>query len=314
MERRACVGRGRFRADKGEEMRGRRRDNLHDSESSVLPILPPEFTSAGAGPEGCVLEHHRQPAFAVPPLSCTSYCVAVALGAPFEAEITQDGASRRYRFAPGDVIVLPYGFSLDGAHIGACEFLSLRLHPSVVERAAGDIPGGGRPEIAPRIGAADPLAARMLSDLLRELKAGAGGSYAEALVAALCLHLVRHYSAAPQAARGREGGLPDYVLSGATAFIEDSLGRDLSVAEVARAAGVSPARFGRAFKAATGKAVRQYVDERRVEKAKPLLASGLLAVEEVARQVGFSSSRRFAAAFRRLTGLSPHSYRQQTRT
>jgi len=296
-------------------MRGRRRDSLHDSESSVLPILPPEFTSAGAGPEGCVLEHHRQPAFAVPALSCTSYCVAVALKAPFEAEVTQDGTSRRYRFAPGDVIVLPYGFSLDGAHVGACEFLSLRLHHSVVERAARDIPGGGRPEIAPRIGAADPLAARMLSDLLRELKAGAGGGpYAESLVAALCLHLVRHYSAAPQTARGREGGLPDYVLSGATAFIEDSLGRDLSVAEVARAAGVSPARFGRAFKATTGKAVRQYVDERRVEKAKPLLASGVLAVEEVARRVGFSSARRFAAAFHKLTGLSPQSYRQQTRT
>ena len=296
-------------------MRGRRRDNLHDSESSVLPILPPEFTSAGAGPEGCVLEHHRQPAFAVPPLSCTSYCVAVALGAPFAAEITQDGATRRYRLAPGDVVVLPYGFSLDGAHVGACEFLSLRLHPSVVERAAGDIPGVSRPEIVPRIGATDPLAAGMLSDLLRELKAGAGGGpYAAALVEALCLHLVRHYSAAPQTAQGREGGLPDYVLSGATAFIEESLGRDLSVAEVARAAGLSPARFGRAFKAATGKAVRQYVDERRVEKAKPLLASGLLAVGEVAQRVGFSSSRRFAAAFRRLTGLSPQSYRQQTRT
>ena len=297
-------------------MRGRRRDNLHDSESSVLPILPPEFTSAGAGPEGCVLEHHRQPAFAVPPLSCTSYCVAVALGASFEAEITQDGASRRHRFAPGDVIILPYGFSLDGAHVEACEFLSLRLHPSVVERAAGDIPGGGRPEIAPRIGAADPLAARMLGDLLRELKAGArgDGSYAEALVAALCLHLVRHYSAAPQATLGREGGLPAYVLSAVVAFIDDSLERNLSVAVVARAAGLSPPRFGRAFKAATGKGVRQYVDERRVEKAKSLLASGELPVEEVARRVGFRSARHFAAAFRRLTGLSPQSYRQQTRT
>ena len=263
-----------------------------------------------------MLEHHRQPAFEVPPLSCTAYCVAVTLGAPFEAEITQDGASRRYHLSPGDVIVLPYGFHIDGARVGDCEFLSLRIHPSVVERAAAGAPGGGRPEIAPRIGSADPLAARMLSDLLRELRVegGGDGSYAEALVTALCLHLVRHYSAAPQAARGREGGLPDYVLSAAVAFIEDSLDRDLPVAEVARAAGLSPSRFGRAFKAATGKAVRQYVDERRVEKAKALLVSGGLTPEEVARRVGFRSTRRFAAAFRRLTGLSPQSYRQQTRT
>jgi AraC family transcriptional regulator len=297
-------------------MRDDRRDNLHKKALTETLPLPPEFSSAGSEWDGFVLEHHRQPAFEVSPLSSTVYGVLVALGGPFEVEITRGGKRRRYRLTPGDVSVFPYGFSVDGATVEACEFLLLCLQPSVIERAAAGVVSAGRPKIVPRIGAADPLAARMLGDLLRELKTGtdAGRPYVDALVAALCVHLVRHYTAPPQAGQGRTGGMPDYVLSGAIDFINDSLDRDLSLAEIARAAGLSPSRFARAFKLATGKAVHQYVDELRVEKAKPLLKGGELTPDEVARRVGFDSTRRFAAVFRRLTGVSPHSYGQQTQS
>jgi AraC family transcriptional regulator len=287
--------------------------NLHKNALTGTPTLPPEFSSAGGGGGGFVLEHHRQPAFVVPPLSSTVYGVSVALTGPFKLELTRGGKPHRYRLRRGDVCVFPYGFSVDGASVEACEFLLLCLQPWAVERAAAGFVSAGRPEIAPRIGAADPLAAQMLGDLLRELKTGAGDGrpYVDALVGALCVHLVRHYSAPPRAGRGQTGGMPDYVLSGAIDFINDSLDRDLSLTEIARAAGLSPSRFARAFKATTGKAVHEYVDELRVEKAKPLLTSGELTPEEVARRVGFGSARRFAAVFRRLTGVSPQSYRRQ---
>lgn len=106
--------------------------------------------------------------------------------------------------------------------------------------------------------------------------------------------------------------MPDYVLSAALDFIDGSLDRDLTLDEIARAAGLSPSRFARAFKARAGKAVREYVAELRVEKAKPLLTDSELLLDEIARRVGFASTRRFAAAFRRLTGLSPQSYTEQT--
>jgi AraC family transcriptional regulator len=301
---------------KGEAMRDGRRSSLHKNALTAAPMLPPEFSSAGAGWDGFVLERHRQPAFELPPLSSTAYLVSVALGGPFKAEITRGGSRRRYSFTRGDVSVFPYGFSVDGASVGPSEFLLLLIQPSVIERVAADVLGAGRPEIAPRIGVADPLAAQMLDDLLREVQKEADHdrSYVDALVRALSVHLIRHYSAAPRAAEGQTGGMPDYVLSAAVDFIEDSLTRDLSLAEIANAAGVSPSRFARAFKAATGKAVSQYVDERRVEKAKPLLVASELPPEEVARRVGFTSARRFAAVFRRLTGVSPQSYRRQTKS
>ena len=303
-----------FRSRKGEAMKEGRRGDLHDGESNALPILPPQFSSAGAGPEEFVLEHHRQPAFELPPLSSVVYCISLTLGRPYKVEIQRGGRRRSYQLVPGDVSVFPYGFSIGGATFEPCEFLALCIRPHVIESAAAGVPGDGRPEIKTSIGVSDPLAAGMLHDLLRELKAGGGvaSPHVEALVEALSVHLVRHYSSRPRAAGGQADGMPDYVLSGAVAFIEDSLERDLSPAEIARAAGLSPARFARAFKAATGKPVREYVDERRVEKAKPLLASGELTPEEVARRVGFKSPRRFAAVFRKLTGVSPRSYRSGT--
>lgn len=298
-----------LRARKGEAMKEGRRVDLHDGESNALPILPPQFSSAGAGPEEFVLEHYRQPAFELPPLSAVVYCISLTLGRPYKVEIQREGRRRSYHLTPGDVSVFPYGLSIGGATFEPCEFLALCIRPHVVERAAAGGPGDGRPEIKTSIGVSDPLAAGMLHDLLRELRAG-GGPHVEALVEALSVHLVRHYSKGPRAApSGPADGMPDYVLSGAVAFIEDSLERDLSPAEIARAAGLSPSRFARAFKAATGKTVREYVDERRVEKAKPLLASGEATPEEVARRVGFKSPRRFAAVFRKLTGVSPRSYR-----
>lgn len=49
-----------------------------------------------------------------------------------------------------------------------------------------------------------------------------------------------------------------------------------------------------------------------MEKAKPLLAGGEFSPDEVASRVGFASARRLGAVFRRLTGVSPQSYVQQT--
>ena len=294
-------------------MRDGRRNSLHKSTQAGAPVLPPEFSSAGAGWDGFVLEHHRHPAFELPPLTSDSYVVASAVGRSFKAELLRDGERLQYNLARGDVSVFPYGFSIDGGTVGACEFILLRLQPTMLERVAAVVAGGGRPRIAPRVGVADPLAAQMLDDVLRELRKGAGQdrAHVEALARGLSAHLVRHYTTAPQTSECQADGMADYVLNAAVEFIEESLERELSPAHVAHAAGLSPSRFARAFKAAKGKTVGRYVDERRVERAKPLLAGGELSPEEVARRVGFASARRFAAVFRSLTGVSPRLYAQQ---
>jgi AraC-like DNA-binding protein len=63
-----------------------------------------------------------------------------------------------------------------------------------------------------------------------------------------------------------------------------------------------------AFKQSFGVSPQRYQNDRRIEYAKRLLANPDLSVTEVALQVGFGSSTSFAAAFRKVTGLSPSTY------
>lgn len=102
-------------------------------------------------------------------------------------------------------------------------------------------------------------------------------------------------------------------LRRATELIEASLDRDLDLAEIAAAAGLSPYHFSRVFKAATGSSPYRYLTERRIERACSLLHGGNSTIAEVATEVGFSSQSRFTHAFRRLVGLTPGAWRRRSR-
>lgn len=94
-------------------------------------------------------------------------------------------------------------------------------------------------------------------------------------------------------------------------FIEANLGRDMRVADIARAACLSPHHLGRAYRQATGQSLWQYVLQRRAHRARALIDAeprGTLA--DIAADCGFDSYSQFIAAFRKTHGLAPGSYRR----
>ncbi|MEH3104998.1 MAG: AraC family transcriptional regulator [Sphingomonas phyllosphaerae] len=86
--------------------------------------------------------------------------------------------------------------------------------------------------------------------------------------------------------------------------VRGRLGDDLSVAELAAAAGMDPSGFTRAMRARTGLAPFAWLTRCRMEEAARLLAGGLT-VTWVASRVGYANASKFAAAFRRLHGMAP---------
>lgn len=66
----------------------------------------------------------------------------------------------------------------------------------------------------------------------------------------------------------------------------------------------------RRFKAATGVTIIQYLQNLRIEAAKGLLERGNDAVDEIGAQVGYMDASFFRRLFKRLTGMSPGSYRK----
>jgi AraC-like DNA-binding protein len=84
----------------------------------------------------------------------------------------------------------------------------------------------------------------------------------------------------------------------------------LTVADMARAATLSPAHFSREFKRAFGESPHQYLLTRRLERAATLLRVTDWSVAEVCFAVGAGSVGSFTTSFSRLFGCSPMAYRR----
>jgi AraC-like DNA-binding protein len=83
----------------------------------------------------------------------------------------------------------------------------------------------------------------------------------------------------------------------------------LTVADLARAARLSPAHFSREFRAAFGESPHQYLLTRRLERAAALLRTTDWSVARVCTAVGLTSVGSFTTSFGRMFGRSPTQYR-----
>ena len=92
-------------------------------------------------------------------------------------------------------------------------------------------------------------------------------------------------------------------------FLDSFHTEELQLNEVARTACVSPYHFHRLFRETFGETPNQYLQRKRLERARELLASTERGVTEISLDVGFESSTTFSALFRRTFGYSPREYR-----
>jgi sigma-54 dependent transcriptional regulator, acetoin dehydrogenase operon transcriptional activator AcoR len=104
-------------------------------------------------------------------------------------------------------------------------------------------------------------------------------------------------------------GLPRYKLRRVMAHVDARLGGPISLDDLANVAGVSRFHFHRQFRKSVGVTPREYVLRARIERAKGLLTESDLTVGEVSGAVGFADQSHFSNIFRRLTAMTPRSFR-----
>ena len=112
---------------------------------------------------------------------------------------------------------------------------------------------------------------------------------------------------APLEAQGRaRPPLADFV-----AWIRENAAGDLSVAALARRAGMSRRHFVRVFTREVGTPPARFVTRMRVEAARDRLEDDRSSLDEVASACGFGSAEVMRRVFQRALGVAPHDYRQR---
>jgi AraC family transcriptional regulator len=92
-------------------------------------------------------------------------------------------------------------------------------------------------------------------------------------------------------------------------YIESHFSREVTLDDVAGAAGVSRYHVSRAFSVATGYSLMQYVRGRRLTEAARSLVNGAPDILTVALDAGYGSHEAFTRAFRDQFGLTPEAIR-----
>lgn len=261
--------------------------------------------------DGIKLAHYRFSAGHLPEHRHKEHLVTIALGEGCGGEIRTESGFRSRGQTRGCVCVIPSGQSFAATLESASEHLAIYLEPSLVLRAASEFRTPGGVEVVERSLPSDPVISSVGLALLTELESEGLSSrlYVESLANVLAVHLLRHYTSSGASGQRFTGGLSGRTLRRVMAFIADNYESDLSLADLARVAGMSTFHFAREFKRATGTTPHQYLIKFRVERAKALLTGSEMPLVEVSSQSGFSHQSHFTRLFRRFTGTTPQSYR-----
>jgi YesN/AraC family two-component response regulator len=100
-----------------------------------------------------------------------------------------------------------------------------------------------------------------------------------------------------------------HKIQQAVRFINDNYRIDISLAATAREAGMSSAHFSRIFKKVMGLSYQDYLNSRRITKAKHLLRTSAQSVIEIAASLGFADTTGFGRIFKKLTSHTPSAFR-----
>ena len=94
-------------------------------------------------------------------------------------------------------------------------------------------------------------------------------------------------------------------------YVEERLHEPLHLRDVAEHVHLNPSYFSALFKEQTGLTFSEYVARSRIRKAKQLLLSTALPVEDIAERVGYRTAKYFIKVFRDYEGVSPSRYRRE---
>jgi len=213
---------------------------------------------------------------------------------------------------PGHYDFFPGREGVDVQLDGSIETMHLYLRRSIVDAVIEDMLGDPKKiTLNPVFNGSDPFLEQIAMSMRGALNDNSLASklYVEQLSWTLAAHLV-HSSSRRVPTSYAYGGLSKQQLKRVIDFIEVNMEKTLELHDLSRAACLNPVYFGRQFKRTTNMSPHQFVIQRRIERAKSLLATTSQPIAEVAAACGFCHQEHLSRVFRIRCGTTPSAYRR----
>ncbi len=224
-----------------------------------------------------------------------------------------NGCAIKGLIEPGRFRFLARGDTLSTAWNGPLDTLFLALTPALFGKVVDETIDASGWDLLSNISPHEDRALAHLLQLIQGCAEGrniAGRLFEHSLLTAIAAHiLVRYGSGRRRLPPGPS--LPRWKFLRLRDFIQEHLGQDLGLSDLAAVVDLSPWHLGRAFRATTGRSLWQYVLECRVKAAQRLMtAQPALLLSTVADICGFRSYSQFIAVFRIHCGQLPSEFRR----
>jgi len=225
-----------------------------------------------------------------------------------------EGAWTKTYCEPGDVSLLTrsershwrWTEGIDVSHVYLAETLMSAVCSEIMDRCVADV------RLHDVLKAHDPIVTAAVAAITREAQQKALGSAlcVESAATQLAVHLLRNYASVTFREPNDQGRLSPAQVRRLTEYIDSRLHESLHLETIAAVTGMGVWRFGRHFRESFGQTPHAYIIERRIDRARRLLAQGRVPIKEVALDCGFADQAHMTRVFQAHLGTTPAALRR----
>lgn len=281
----------------------------------IQPFLDccPTKSSAPVYWGGIALEKYAVPGVFISRHEHPDNFLHVVLNGAVKYEVNTRGRSLRFTSRPGTIFLLPQGTVDEVNWTGPTQRVIVNIRTSLLTHALEKTAHQNEVELTEHWDLMDRHISALLLEMMADLDddSPAGSIYGESLANALAVYLIKRYAVRRVVPVSYKGGLPGNRLKRVLDYIDASLDENITLAQLAAIAGMSPHYFSELFKLSTGRAPHTYVLMQRIERAKQKLLDPKRSIIDVGLDAGFQNPSHFARMFRKVEGTSPSTYRAE---
>ena len=280
--------------------------------SDRLPLL----SSNSLGWENLNFNYFRYGNYETPVHTLEHHTIGLILDRG-KVERRLDGVYRLETAVKGSATVIPAGVEHWSAWNIVARFAMLSIPLEAIAKIDPDKVTSNSVELVPTFAKSkpDPLIYGIGMAVKNHLETSSNSDrlYIEHLANALSAHLLQNYSARKISFKEYSGGLASDKLKRAIEYINDNLGQNIKLDDIARELEIGQYYFSHLFRKSMGVAPYRYVIQQRTKKAQRLLAQTQMPIADIALICGFGSQSQMTMHFRKLTRTTPKKYRDAHR-